>query len=78
MIENEIDLIRSACNDHLLLSADISEAIAEFEEELAQIIDESFFKVALLIHGEIRKSGEFKRIRLFDNILRLLNDLSFP
>ena len=42
MIENEIDLIRPACNDHLLLSADISESLAEFEEELAQVIDESF------------------------------------
>ena len=53
MIKNEIDLIRSACNNDFLLSADIGKALSEFKEELAQIINKSFFQIALFVNGQI-------------------------
>ena len=59
VIEEEVEII--------VLPADEGEALAEFQNERAQMLDETAFEIALQHLGTKRK--EVERIRVFENLL---------
>ena len=73
MVKNEIDFVSPATDHQLLLSPDIGETFSEFKEEKAQIIDQCLFQITFCVNRKLRQSGEFKNIRLTQNVFRALN-----
>ena len=77
MVKHNVDLKYSSAYIDSLLPSHKCEPLPEFQEEFADVIDQRFFKITLLIDWQLRKTGKLKDIRIFYDVLRLFYNLAF-
>ena len=65
MVENEVNFVGSAIYCKSLLASDKGKSLSQFEQKLAQIVDERGFQIAFFIHGHLRQTSKFKDVRVF-------------
>jgi len=77
VIENKINIEVVAVYGNTLLAGDESEALTEFEEEIAEAIDETLLEVFFLEVGVWPSAEEFKDVMVLYKISWRRNLLAF-
>lgn len=68
VVENEVHFVFIVFNEESLLSGNEGEAVAEFQQELLQVSNQSVFQIALVIAGLLLQAQEFQIHRVFDDL----------
>mgnify|MGYP004542174729 CR=1 FL=1 len=76
IVEDKIHKVMIFIDSDSLLSPDKRESLSKFEKESLQFINKALLKFALCVLREFRESCELQNIRIFQNVLRLLDCLS--
>ena len=76
VVENQVDPVMLAVERDALLAGHEGKALAEFQEELAELVDQRLLKVRFKVSLALRQAGELQDVRVFDEVAGLLDFVS--